>query len=192
MPPMKPSVSIEDALARIAELEHANKNATEERDRHRKKLSTYEDAEKAAQQAALSEVEKVTKRAEEAEQRIKAYQQQLVTAQVKLAAQAKGIIDPDLAALAIAGQLELGEDGMPTNIDKTLDSLIKSKPYLAPKPAEPPAEPAAPATPAQTATQTRPPMTPAMNPGRTNITPPGQTSGKHPSKIGWGDVYTRP
>src|SRR6266702_641968 len=56
-PPTKPSVSIEDALARIAELEHANKNATEERDRHRKKLSTYEEAEKKAQDAQLSEVE---------------------------------------------------------------------------------------------------------------------------------------
>jgi uncharacterized membrane protein YccC len=179
MPP-KPATSLEEAMARIAELEHATKNATEERDRHRKKLSLYEEAEKRAQEAALSEVDKASKRATEAEARIKQYQQQLVNAQVKLAAKDKGIIDPDIAALALADKLEYGDDGMPTNLEKALDDLIKSKPYLVPK-----ADQAAPASPAQTAT----PAIPAMNPGRSSIQSPGKLPpGKIPT---WEDVYKR-
>jgi hypothetical protein len=158
--PAKPAITLEDALARIAELEHAHRNATEERDRHRKKLSSYEEQERKAQEAALSEVEKATKRATEAEQRIKQYQQQLVTAQVKLAAQSKGIIDPDLAALAIAGQLEYGDDGLPTNVDKALDDLLKTKPFLAK--AQPTSTPAIPNPPVV-------PVIPAMNPGRSQL-----------------------
>jgi hypothetical protein len=139
----------------------------------RKRLKAYEEAEEAAKTAALSEVEKANKRATEAEQKIQQYQKQLVTAQVKLAAQAKGIIDPDIAALAIADKLEYGDDGMPTNTDKALDDLIKNKPYLAAKPAEvPPGSPAQTAQPAGTPTT---PTIPAMNPGRVSIpSPAGQ------------------
>lgn len=135
----------------------------------RKRMKAYEDAEKAAQEAQLAEIDRVKQQHQAAEDRIKHYQQQLVTAQVKLAAQAKGIIDPDMAALAVQNMLEYGEDGMPSNLDKALADLIKNKPYLAPKPAEPAP---APVTPAQTAATQRAPAVPAMNPGRANITPP--------------------
>ena len=180
--PQKPATTLEEALARIAELEHANKNATEERDRHRKRLSTYEDAEKKAQEAALSEVEKAQKRATEAEARIKQYQQQVISTQVQLAAQKKGIIDPEMAALAIEKSLEYDENGLPSNLEKALDDLIKNKPYLVPHAAET----APPASPAQTA-QT--PTIPAMNPGRSSIPSPGQNA---PRKIpSWDEVYKR-
>lgn len=144
----------------------------------RKRLKAYEEAEEQAKTAALSEVEKATKRATDAEQKIQQYQKQLVNAQVRLTAQAKGIIDPDIAALAIADQLEYGDDGMPTNTDKALDDLIKNKPYLAAKPAE--ASPGSPAQTAQPAGQPTTPTIPAMNPGRASIPspanklPPGQ------------------
>ena len=194
--PTKPAMSLEDALARIADLEKHATNKEEEAKRHGKKLKAYEEAEEAQKLAAMSELEKANKRVADAEQlhqqaqaQIKQYQQQLATAYVKLAAQAKGIIDPEMAALAIQSGLEYGEDGMPTNIDKALDGLIKSKPYLAPpKPAETPAEPAPP-TPAQTAQATRPPAIPAMQPGRTNIAPPNAPApGKIPT---WNDIYRR-
>lgn len=165
-------------MKRIAEYEHKYGNATEELERHRKFRANYdkqqaeaEAAKKAAEEAQLSEIERVKKQHAEAEQRIKSYQQQLATAQVRMAAQAKGIIDPELAALAIQSSLEYGEDGMPTNVDKALDALLKSKPYLAPQAAEPPATPARPAAPA----------IPAMNPGRTQIAPPATTT--TPGKI---------
>jgi hypothetical protein len=192
-PQPKSSVSLEEAMKRIAELEHSHQNAIEERDRHRKKLSTYEEAERKAQEAALSEVERANKRASEAEQRIQQYQQQLVSAHVKLAAQAKGIIDPDMAALAIQHDLEYGDDGMPTNIDKALANLIKNKPYLAPKLAEPAAQPEpAPASSAQTASPSTPaaPVIPAMNPGRSTISAPGTTpQGGKPPRL--ADIWRR-
>jgi hypothetical protein len=181
--------SLEEALARIAELEHSNKNAVEERDRHRKKLSSYEEAERKAQEAALSEVEKATKRATDAEQRIQQVQQQLVTAQVKLAAQTKGFINPELATLAIQSQLEYGDDGMPTNVEKVLDRLARDNPYLLPpaKPVEP--ETPEPAQPAPIVRQSVPTI-PAMNPGRSNIpAPDAQKPGRIPRL---SDVYQRP
>lgn len=130
----------------------------------RTRLNGYEAAEKAAQEAALSEVDKANKRAVELEAKYAAAQKQLVAAQVKIAAQSKGIIDPDIAALAIADKLELGDDGLPTNVEKALDDLIKNKPYLVAK-----AEQAAPASPAQT----NAPAIPVMSPGRSSIQSPG-------------------
>lgn len=141
----------------------------------RKRLKSYEDAEEAAKTAALSEVDKANNRAAEAEKKIQEYQKQLIAAQVKIAAQAKGIIDPDLAALAVEKSLEFGDDGMPSNLDKALDDLVKAKPFLVAKPAEQTT------TPAQTASQTHPPATPAMNPGRSSIaSPTAQPPGKRP------------
>jgi len=188
-PTTKPSV--EELQARIAELERHATNKTEEASRHgknlteaQKKLAAYEEKERLAQEATLSEIEKSQKVVEaekaaraQAEAQIQQLKQELISKMVQLVAQSKGIIDPDLAALAIAGKLELGEDGMPTNVDKAIDDLIKNKPYLAPKPAETPLE--QPASPAQTASQQRPPATPAMNPGRSAINPP-VTNGRIP------------
>ncbi len=180
--PEKSTASLlEEANKRIADLEHSNKNATEERDRHRKKLTTYEEQERKAQEAALSEVDKATKRATEAEQRIQHYQQQLVSTNVQLAAQKMGIIDPELAALAISNKLELGEDGLPTNIEKALSDLVKAKPYLLAK-----AEAPTPATPPAThTTLQQAPAIPAMNPGRSNLTAPGSLA---PGKVTLTDV----
>jgi hypothetical protein len=157
--PAKPTTTLEEALARIAELEHSHKNATEERDRHRKKLTSYEEAERKAQESALSEVDKANKAREQAEAQIQQYKKQLVDARVELAAKAKGIINPTIAAAAIRDQLEYGDDGMPSNLEKALDELIKGNPYLI----------AQPASPAQTHLT---PAIPAMNPGRTSIQPP--------------------
>jgi hypothetical protein len=147
----------------------------------RKRLKAYEDAEKAAQDAALSQVEKANKAAQELQQKYEAEHRAHVAALVKLAASAKGIIDPDLAALAIEASLEFDEQGMPSNLDKTLDDLVKSKPYLAAKPAEQPASPA------QTA---RPPAVPAMNPGRTSIQPSAPQGTFAPTRL--TDVFKHP
>ncbi len=176
--PQKLATTLEEALARIAELEHSHKNATEERDRHRKKLTSYEEAERKQQEAALSEVDKANKAREQAEAQIQLYKKQLVDARVELAAKAKGIINPSIAAAAIRDLLEYGDDGMPTNLEKALDDLIKANPYLIAK--------VEPASPAQTAPT---PHIPAMNPGRSTIQSPGQTPGRIPS---WNEVFKRP
>lgn len=135
----------------------------------RTRLSGYETAEKAAQEAALSEVEKANKARADAEVRIQQYQKQLVNAQVRLAAQGKGIINPDIAASAIADKLDYGDDGMPTNTEKALDELIKANPYLV-------AQQQGTTPTLQTSTT---PAIPAMNPGRTSLPQPGTlTPGK--------------
>jgi hypothetical protein len=138
----------------------------------RKRLRAYEEADAQAREAALSEAQKIEKRATEAEQRVKIYQQQLITAHVKLAAQAKGIIDPDLAALAIQSGLEFGDDGMPSNIDQALDELVKTKTYLLKQ-----SETATPAAPARQQN----PGIPINNPGRRAIQSPAGRPGRPPT-----------
>lgn len=133
----------------------------------RKRLKAYEDAENAQKEAALSDLEKSNKRATEAEAKIKQYQEKLVNAQVKLAAKDKGIIDPDLAALAVQSQLEYDDEGMPSNLEKVLADLIKNKPFLVAS-----GNAQTPASAAQTAQTPNAPSIPAMNPGRTNIQSP--------------------
>jgi hypothetical protein len=182
-PPTKTAEQeLEEAKARLAELERKHSNASEELERHRKnakKLADYEAAEQAARDAQLSEIERVKQQAAAAEQQSQQLKQQLVMTQVKLAAQSKGIIDPDMAALAIKDSLEYGEDGMPNNLDKALDTLIKNKPYLAP----PAQQQQAPATPAQTAMPPaqQTPAIPAMNPGRSNI--PSPSTANPPGRV---------
>ena len=156
--------STDDRDKIIAELRKENAS-------HRTKLSAFEKEKQEADLAKLGDLEKAQKRADLAETQLTQYRQQLATAHVKLAAQALGIIDPDLAALAIQSDLQFGDDGLPTNVEDLLKTLLKSKPYLAPPKTEPQAMPP---TPAQTAQpqHTAPSQLPAMNPGRANITSP--------------------
>lgn len=169
----KPALSLEEAMKRIAELEHSYKNADEERTRHRKKLSAYEDAEKKAQEAQLSEVERVNKQNSELQHKLetteRVMRERIIRYEVEAQAHKLGIIDPEAAAKLLDwSEIQLNDDGIPSNAANLLEKLIKHKPYLAPKPAEP----APAATPAQTATTQRAPAVPAMNPGRSNITAP--------------------
>jgi hypothetical protein len=189
--PKSSPTTLEEAMARIAELERHASNKTEEAARHGKNLTTaekelaaYREKERQAQEAALSDAQKLEKRIAEAEARSKQYQQQLVSAQVQLAAQRKGIIDPEMAALAIEKSLEYDENGLPSNLDKALDDLVKNKPYLVKAAEAPP-----PASPTQTA-QTSTPQIPAMNPGRSSIpSPAGSPPPGRPRIPSWSEVY---
>lgn len=191
------ALTLEEALKKLADLEHSNRNASEEVDRHRKKLTAYEKAEKereaaaqAAKDAELGELERSKKQFQDLQAKYDAeiaqYKQELISTKVQLAAKEKGIIDSELAAMAIQKGLEYGEDGMPTNIEKALDNLIKNKPYLAPPKQEPTQEQT---LPAQTANLQKPPATPAMNPGRTQISPPSQLPPGQITRL--SDVFKR-
>src|SRR6266571_8677525 len=86
----------EDALKRIADLERSLGNAKEENDRHSKRLSAYEKAEKdreaaaqAAKDAQLSEIERVKKEHLKAEARIQQLQQENIVEKVINAAHKK-------------------------------------------------------------------------------------------------------
>src|SRR5260221_1073278 len=181
----KPSLSLEDAIKRLADAEHSLNHAKEETATHRKKLRAYEKAEKeaeaskkAAELAQQSELEQEKTQRADAEARIKQYQQELVKSQIKLAAKDKGIqVDTDIIASYLYDKLEKDDNGMPTNLDKLLDDLIKSNPVIAKKPDE------SATTPAQTANQRTAPATPAMNPGRSNIASPNATTPGKPTRL---------
>lgn len=197
-----PALTLEEALKKLADLEHSNRNATEEVERHRKKLTAYEKAEnerKAAEQAAkdaeLGELERSKKQYSDLQAQHNEYtlrmQDRIVRYEIENQAAKLGIIDPEAAAALLPrSQLEYDDDGTPTNADKLLKDLIKNKPYLAPKQQEPAQQ--QPPEPAQTATQQRPPAMPAMNPGRTQISPPSPPQQQGPYRPpSWNDVYTK-
>jgi hypothetical protein len=186
--PSKLPATLEEALAELAKVQQHATNKEQEASRHGKNLSAiekelaaYKEKERLAQEATLSEIDRAKKQALDLQQKYEAEHKAHVNALVKLAAASKGIIDPDIAALAIEPSLEFDESGMPSNLDKALDDLVKSKPYLAAKPNE------APATPAQTA---RPPQVPPMNPGRTTIQPSAPQGPFQPTRL--TDVFKRP
>jgi hypothetical protein len=168
------TATIDDSAKLIDRLRKENAEA-------RKRLSAYEEAEKQAQEAQriadeakLSEIERIKKQHADAEARIKQQQQQLVMAQVKLLAKDKGIINPELIAPVVERKLEYDKDGEPTNLEQVLDDLIKGNPYLVKQP-----EPAVP--PAQTAPTPTAPAVPVMNPpasGRASFTHSNNPTGK--------------
>jgi hypothetical protein len=124
----------------------------------RQQLKAFQDAEEQKKLAALSDVEKATKRADDLQQKYEAAQKQIVTSHIQLVAQKTGVRNPELVAGAIGHLLEYDKDtGMPTNLEKVLEDLKKSDAYLFVT-----AEPATP-------NQPRTPQFTANNPGRQNI-----------------------
>lgn len=172
--PQKPTLTLEEALKRIADLEHSQKNATEEVDRHRKKLSAYEKAEreaeaakKAAEEAQLSEIERITKQHTELQQQHAALMTELQEARMhqtveRAASKLNFVVPPEMVVRLIDREIEY-ENGRPTNVEKLLEKLAKSAPDLIKQQSADPAEPPARGT----------PTIPAMNPGRSAIAAPG-------------------
>lgn len=193
--PQKPPVSSGETDTRLAELERALKNATEERDRHRKRLSSYEEAEKKAQEQSLTEIERIKKQHADLQSQHEAYvrttQERLVRYAVEEAARSLNIIDPDAAARLLDwSALEYADDGTPTNAADLLKQLLKHKPYLvaAPPPPSPTPEP-----PATTSGRPAPPAVPAMNPGRSAIPAPGTpVPGRLPPRLSDPGVLVPP
>jgi len=166
------ATTLEEALARIAELEkHAN-NKSEEAARHGKNLSAaekelaaYKEKERLAQEATQSEIEKMQKRTEAAEKQVQQLRQENVTKEIQLQATTRGIANVELIAPYVLQKLEY-EDEKPTNLDKVLDEIVKGNPNIIKQADETPA----------TSARIGPPATPAMNPGRSSIQSPGNTA----------------
>lgn len=97
---------------------------------HRTKLKAFEDAQAAADAAKLSDLEKASKRAEAAEASIQTLRQRIAASELKVAAQAAGIIDHDVAAALLSGKVEYDAAGEPTNIGDLVTALKKDKPHL--------------------------------------------------------------
>lgn len=202
--PEKPTTpSLEDAMTRLAEIERKHKNATEELDRHRKnakKLAEYEEAERQAKEAQLSEIERTTKKYQELQSQhdtyVKSMQERIVRYEVEKEAGKLGIIDPDAATKLLDwSQIEYEEDGTPKNADKLLAALVKQRPWLKPAQASPEPEKTeqnAPAAAQQQATPTTPPRIPAMSPGRSSIAAPSPVPPGQIPRLGDRGVFSAP
>lgn len=106
---------------------------------YRTRLKALEDAQRAADDAKLSDQEKLQKRLAELERAAAEassnLQKRVVEYEVKLAASRLGIVDPDAAwRLIDASSLEFDESGKPKNLDRVLSDLLKAKPYLSAQP----------------------------------------------------------
>lgn len=93
-----------------------------------KRLKTIDDGQKTELQKAQDKVAELEQRHTE----LSSKQKELITQyEVGLAAGKLGIVDPDAAyRLLDLAKLEYGEDNKPTNVEKVLGELVKSKPYL--------------------------------------------------------------
>jgi hypothetical protein len=120
-----------DVSALQKELDDARKEAAQSRTR----LKGYEDAESARAEAAKSELQKATERAEAAEKardeglsQVKSFQLRLSTVE---AARRLGFRNPDIAHRLISeSDVEFTAEGAPKNIDQLLTKIGQSDPYL--------------------------------------------------------------
>lgn len=208
-PPVQPALTLEEALKKIADLEHTHGNAKEELERHRKKLTAYEKQEqeraeqqKQAELAQLSEIERVKKEHAEIQAQheavIRELQETRIQHSVMREATALNFIHPEIAARLVDwSELEYDDKGAPTNVQKLLDKLTKSMPELVRAPQAPTAQPEStnqPQAPTRPNGGLRPapfaPAVPAMNPGRSNIPAPGVNPPGSPVRL--SDVFRRP
>jgi len=102
---------------------------------YRKRLRELEAKVKADEEAKLSEQEKLQKRLSELEREREAWalerQERTVRYEVMLAASKLNIVDPEAAyKLLDLSTLEFDDEGLPTNLDKSLKDLLKARPYL--------------------------------------------------------------
>lgn len=102
---------------------------------HRKRLREFEAAQKAADDAKLSETERLTKQIAEFEAQQKSWEAERreTRAQraVDQASQKLGIVDAEAARLLLGARLTFDADGQPEGVEKHLTELLKAKPYLA-------------------------------------------------------------
>lgn len=115
-------------------LERELKEARSEAGKYRKALRDLEAKLKEYEDEKLSEKEKAEKRMEEALARAKELELQYRTAvlsyEIKLQAQKRGIIDPDVVLKLIDLEALKLEDGQVNGLEMELDKLQKEKPFL--------------------------------------------------------------
>lgn len=118
----------ERAMATIKNLRDQAKLAT-------KQIREYTAQQKLAEDAKLSEQERLSKRVAELESRESSLQQAVrertLRYEVAVHAQKLGIVDADAAFRLMDQQaLEFDEEGAPTNTEKVLGQMLKTRPYL--------------------------------------------------------------
>lgn len=120
------AMTAEQMQAEIKRLTETLDATRKESIQHRTKLTAFEKAQADADAAKLDDVQRAAKRAEEAEAKVKEYQEKLMATQVKLAAQSMNFVNPELAAKLITVEPDASE----TDILKALQALATNDPYL--------------------------------------------------------------
>ena len=119
----------------------------------RTKLKTFETEAEQRKTAAMSELEKAQKAAQDADARATATEQRMAKRDAIDALKAANIVDPDLAFLAIKDQMTL-EDGEIKNLDALVLDFVKARPAMVK--ASAPTAPETKSTNVSTQTQTSP------------------------------------
>lgn len=95
---------------------------------YRTKLSTFERQEEERRQATLSETQKATERAENAEKALSAAQERNARLAIEYKAQVKGAVDAQaVTALLDRSTFDVNDDAA---LDKAIDDLLTAKSYL--------------------------------------------------------------
>lgn len=134
-PPAQAAEGTEQTQPETISLEEARKLRSEANSL-RKRLKDLEAAQSKAEEAKLSETERLTKRAADLERELadrdRAIQERTVLARTVEAAARLGFRNPELAyRLLDQAELDFGEDGQPKNVEKLLRALLDKEPYLA-------------------------------------------------------------
>lgn len=119
----------------VAQLRREREAANREAHRLRTELKTHQDAQRQAEEAKLSEAERLSRRHAELESENGTLKSQLreerTRNRVLSAASRLGYRDPgDAFSLLDRSSLEYGDDGEPKHIDRLLGELLRAKPYL--------------------------------------------------------------
>jgi hypothetical protein len=126
--PTDPAPKRLEALT-VAELAKMVKDLRAESASYRTKLSAFEREEEARKEANLSALEKAQQTAQAALDARTALEAKLAKRDALSALKTAGVIDPDLAFLAIKDGITI-EDGEPTNVDTLVAEFIKARPKM--------------------------------------------------------------
>lgn len=130
--------TLDDALKALARLQREVTDTRKEAAGYRVKARDYEQAQQAAAQAQMTDLERANAATAAAEAQAASLKDRFVSSSIAAAATKLGIVDPEVAAQLVKGSLEFDADGMPTNADAALKRLLREKPYLAPQPSTSP------------------------------------------------------
>lgn len=97
---------------------------------HRTGKSAAEAELKKLRDAQLSEEERRAQALDEAVKRAETYRTRIGSAELKVASQAAGIIDPDVAVALLGSKVDYDETGEPKNVAKLVEQLKADKPHL--------------------------------------------------------------
>lgn len=130
--------SLDDLSRELETVRSALKKANAEAAKHRKDAKELAAFKEQIESEKLSQQEKLEKKLADLQKthddHLLRTQERIVTTEIRAQAASLGFADlSDAIRLIDRSELEYDDDGAPTNAKEVLESLLKAKPYLAPK-----------------------------------------------------------